>query len=172
MDPICISAAAVLRCSSLTTKQNIIFIVPVALEFLVSCLLFFLKWGSGKLVFLSFPNHTELIFFSIGRQHLLLVTEGWTYFILSLLELHSVVLFPLSSGNINQFRSFDIGIGEFPVAFIESIDNTLVHQESLRSYLCFSTLYSFIFSPAGSFFRPSQNTLLMWQKYPCFFHYP
>lgn len=91
MDPICLSAAAVLRCTSLTKGQNLAFIVPVALEFLTSCLLTFLKWGSGS------------------KQHLFLVAEGWIYFILALIELSVNPL--LSEDNLQRFRLFDIGIG-------------------------------------------------------------
>ncbi|KAF8960898.1 hypothetical protein BDZ97DRAFT_1921786 [Flammula alnicola] len=91
MGSICLSSASILRCASLTQLQNILLIIPTALEVIFSTSLIFVNWKGG-------------------RRHLLLTAEGWIYLALSVIGLLSNIL-PGVRDNLSVFRAFDLGIG-------------------------------------------------------------
>ncbi|KDR77146.1 hypothetical protein GALMADRAFT_210272 [Galerina marginata CBS 339.88] len=91
MGSICLSSAPILRCASLTQLENILLVIPTALEVIFTSSLIFAKWGRG-------------------RKHLLITAEGWTYFVLVMVELLSGIVPPLQN-NLSLFRALDLGIG-------------------------------------------------------------
>ncbi|KAF9045529.1 hypothetical protein BJ165DRAFT_1477986 [Panaeolus papilionaceus] len=91
MGSVCLSSASTLRCASLSKIENVILVVPPALEVIFSTSLIFMKWGSG-------------------RRYLLLTAEGWVYLLLALMELVANIV-PAVRDNLSLFRNFDRGIG-------------------------------------------------------------
>ena len=110
MGSVCISSAAVLRCSCLTQTQKVVLFVPAALELLSSTCLVYFKWRSGRSGSLPLSAAFQCWRCFMSRIHLLLTAEGWIYFSLALLELLSVIP-PLSQITPNRIRAIDIGIG-------------------------------------------------------------
>ncbi|KAF8909615.1 hypothetical protein CPB84DRAFT_1764983 [Gymnopilus junonius] len=91
MGSICLSSASILRCASLTQLENVLLIIPTAVEVIFSTSLIFMQWGQG-------------------RRHLFIVAEGWSFLALVLLEMFSEII-PAIQMNLLVFRAFDLGIG-------------------------------------------------------------
>ncbi|KAF8153071.1 hypothetical protein B0H34DRAFT_800323 [Crassisporium funariophilum] len=91
MGSICLSSASILRCASLTKIQNIVLIIPTALEVIFSTSLVIINRDGG-------------------RRQLLLTAEGLFYLTLTLVELFSQIL-PAVRENLTLFRAFDLAIG-------------------------------------------------------------
>ena len=110
MGSICLSSAPILRCTSFTRGQNLAFFVPPVVEILFSSSLIFFNWGSGRYG-LSVYVLSKLM--KTRRRHLLLTADGWVYLLLALMELLSQIL-PAVREDLSLFRTFDVGIGEYP----------------------------------------------------------
>lgn len=90
MASLCLSAASILRCESLTRLQNQVLIAPTALQVVFSTTLLFTNGYSD-------------------RSFLLVTAEGWFYFMLALLELLSHTL-PAVRDSLPVFQSVDISL--------------------------------------------------------------
>jgi len=91
MGSLCLSTASILRCESFTRLQDILLIIPTALEVIFSTSLIFTNWGTG-------------------RQYLWLTAEGWIYFALALFEMLTHIL-PAARASANVVKVLDIVLG-------------------------------------------------------------
>ncbi|PPQ92199.1 hypothetical protein CVT25_008973 [Psilocybe cyanescens] len=113
MGSICLSSASILRCTPITQlHENILLVIPTALEVIFSTSLIFAKWGQG-------------------RRHLLLTAEGWTYLILTVIELLSNVV-PAVRSNLSLFRGLDLGIDSSKIKAL-TYGNGSSHSHHLNS---------------------------------------
>lgn len=90
MRAICLSLAPILRCESLTRLESAVFILPPGLEVLFCVGLLVLR--------------------GCDRKHVLLTSEGLTYFTLALLDL-LVHIIPAIGDSLTVFKPLDILIG-------------------------------------------------------------
>ncbi|KZT38620.1 hypothetical protein SISSUDRAFT_1046786 [Sistotremastrum suecicum HHB10207 ss-3] len=88
---LCLSATPILRCYSLTKVQIVGVAIPTLLELVFSVALASGKWGNKRI-------------------HWLLVAEGWTYLILTILALLPHFVQSIND-SLKTFRVFDIFIG-------------------------------------------------------------
>ncbi|KAK7040903.1 hypothetical protein VNI00_009499 [Paramarasmius palmivorus] len=129
MGSLCLSSPANLRCLGLTQTDYIALIIPPALEFLfVTCLL-------------VRPTH---------RRNLLLASECYIYFVLSLLDSLSHLL-PAVRDDLNAFKSIDITLGA--TSSLSLLLYTL--------FLYFFTVSSTLSSLPSKFHKPTKLLFLL-----------
>ncbi|KAF9025831.1 hypothetical protein BDZ89DRAFT_1135245 [Hymenopellis radicata] len=103
MGSLCLSSLSILRCAPLTRVENLVLIIPPALEIIFSTSLIVTNWGTGW-------------------RHLLLVFDSWSYLLLALLDLLSHII-PAVRDNLSVFSTVDIFLGA--ASFIPLLSYTL-----------------------------------------------
>ena len=111
MGTVCLSPVIALRCVGLSLTEEIVTLIPAALEVIFSLGLVFAASDAGRCV-LSLLYGFGVIhqFFALSRARYILASEGPTYLLLAVLSLLNRVI-PLFEYSLKAHKVLDIAIG-------------------------------------------------------------